>query len=137
MPTDHRPPATGLDETDHLLEDLKSPQPETRARAARVIGNTGGMAVIEELIKALGDIEPKVFVAVKEALVLLRPQSNEAVIRALAHEDNLICSGAIELVGEMNLRESLDKVTALLRSPDREIKTAAVHATQTGGEQSD
>jgi len=115
-----------LDETAHLLEDLKSPRPETRARAARVIGNTGGMAVIEELIKALGDTEPKVFVAVKEALVLLRPQSNEAVIRALDHEDNLICSGAIELVGEMNLSDSLQKVTALLRGPDREIKTAAV-----------
>ena len=94
-----------IDETAHLLEDLKSPRPETRARAARVIGNTGGTAVIEELIKALGDTEPKVFVAVKEALVLLRPQSNEAVIRALDHEDNLICSGAIELVGEMNLSD--------------------------------
>lgn len=126
MPTEPRAPATGLDDTSRLLEDLKSPQPETRARAARVIGNTGGMAVIEELINALGDTEPKVFIAVKEALVLLRPQSNEAVLRALDHEDNLICSGAIELVGEMNLREALPKVTEFLRSPDREIKTAVV-----------
>jgi len=127
IPTDpgSRIPDPNPDETAHLLADLKSPQPETRARAARVIGNTGGLAVVEELINALGDTDPKVFAAVKDALLLLRPQSNEPVIRALDSEDNLICSGAIELVGELNLRDALDKVTALIRKPDREIKLAA------------
>jgi HEAT repeat protein len=114
-----------LDETAQLLEDLKNPEPRVRARAARVIGNTGGAAVIEQLIQALGDADPKVFVAVKEALMMLRPQSNEAVIRALDSADNLICSGAVELAGEMNLRNTRDKIAALLRSPDREIKIAA------------
>jgi HEAT repeat protein len=114
-----------LDETAQLLADLKSPKPEVRARAARVIGNAGGAAVIEQLIQALGDTDPNVFVAVKDALMLLRPQSNEAVIRALDNEDNLICSGAIELVGEMNLRSALGKVASLINNPDREIKMAA------------
>jgi HEAT repeat protein len=114
-----------LDETSRLLQDLKDPKPEVRARAARVIGNTGGVAVIEPLIQALGDTDPKVFASAKEALMLLRPQSNEAVIRALDNADNLVCSGAVELAGEMNLRETLDKIKALLRSPDREIKIAA------------
>jgi HEAT repeat protein len=114
-----------LDETTQLLDNLKNPRPEVRARAARVIGNKGGTAAIEQLIQALGDTDSKVFTAVKQALMLLRPQSNEAVIRALDNADNLICSGAIELVGEMNLRNALGKVAALINNPDREIKMAA------------
>jgi len=114
-----------LDETAQLLGDLKNPKPEIRARAARVIGNRGDTEIIEPLIQALGDTDQKVFIAVKEALMLLRPRSNEAVIRALDNPDNLICSGAVELAGEMNLRDTHDKITALLRSPDREIKVAA------------
>jgi HEAT repeat protein len=117
-----------LDETAQLLADLKDLKPEVRARAARVIGNTGGAAVIEQLIQTLGDTDPKVFAAAKTALMRLSPQANEAVIRALDSEDNLICSGAVELAGEMNLRPTLDKVRALVHNPDREIKIAAATA---------
>jgi HEAT repeat protein len=121
-------PTRSLDQATGLIEDLHSPKPETRARAARALANTYGPQVVGMLIAALGDTDDTAFAAIKEGLMMLRPDSIPPLLEALNHEFHLVRSGAAELLGDMRHLPALEKVRALLQDPVGEVRGTAGQA---------
>jgi HEAT repeat protein len=108
-----------------LLADLRAENPDTRARAARGLGNIGGARVIDALIEALGDNDAKAYEAAKEGVLLLRPSSIPAIVQALERPNSLVRAGALELIGEMHLNSALEQVQALVADSTPEVRVVA------------
>ncbi len=115
-----------------LSEDLKSEDPETRAKAAVALGKAGkdARAAMPALLDALRDSDEKVRDLVADALDQAGPPAKDdfpALSTALRDDDpdvKTYAVSALEELGEPSWEE-IDRVRELTKDPDPHVRAAA------------
>jgi HEAT repeat protein len=100
------------------ITQLGSPDPKTRALAARALGKQGDSRAVEPLIVLLGDGNPETRTEAAEALINLGGLTVESLISAINHRDALVRVTAVELLGRLRDQRAVLPLTSALEGTD-------------------
>jgi HEAT repeat protein len=111
----------------YLISALTDEAPEIRTAAALSLGRLGGAAAFEALTLLVSDIEDSVRAAVAKAIGELKDRrAVKHLIGLLSDKSGLVVTSAIEALGQTGGDEAFSALTAMLPSPDREIRRTAI-----------
>jgi HEAT repeat protein len=88
-----------------IREALKDPHMKVRIAAIAVLGKKHGNTYLHDLIEKLGEEEPEVRKAAADAILLLREEAKESLIRALALPNRILRNEILGLFDQMEIQE--------------------------------
>lgn len=109
---------------EHTVNYLKSGNPEIRKICIEVAGQTRMAAAMEPLLalQASGEQDPVLLFDVLNALSLINPEGSADMFRKfLDHEDSVVSSKSIDVLGELNDIPSFDRLCSIIRKAESNI----------------
>ena len=124
----------GSDSVPPLVEVLKNPDPDIRWKAAVALGEIGDQRGIAPLVELLGDSDRFVRSRAVYALVRIGPSAVPSLTGTLGHPDIGVRIAAVEALGKIGDRPSIDALARALADPSPEVRQEAISALSNQGE---
>lgn len=119
-----------------LQQAMKSEEAFVRSGAARAIGESGDSALLPLMEKGTQDFYPTTRQFALQGLPNLSKEKTKALARAgLTDSSVWVKSTALDLLADLDDRESIPAIKPLLKAPDRMVRLAAAYALVRLGEE--
>ena len=120
-----------------LIRSLRSPLPDSRARAARSLGRLGWLAkdALPLLVSSLCDAEAGVREAAAQAIGQMGPEALPHLVRMLAHDDKYVRRNSVWAIGKLGqlAKSAIGDLCDTLRDIDPRTAAGAAQALGTMG----
>ncbi|MEJ5185587.1 MAG: HEAT repeat domain-containing protein, partial [Candidatus Geothermincolales bacterium] len=116
----------GEDALPSLVDALKDPDPQIRAKAAWCLGVMGSERAVEPLLEALGDASRDVRLSVAGALKKIGHPAVEPLIRALREGDEELRKEAARVLGDLGDERAVRPLVEALTDRDEKVRGRVV-----------
>jgi len=115
-----------------LIRSLRSPMPDSRARAARSLGRLGWLAKdsLPLLVSALCDADASVREAAAQAIGQMGPEALPHLVRMLGHDDKYVRRNSVWAIGKLGqlAKSAIGDLCTALRDADPRTAAGAAQA---------